>query len=550
MLDDFTLGSFLSWLPSLIIGLVVLLVGFIIGKVLEGVTSKSLRKFQVNEKLGTADQKMDIEKIISKVIFYGVLLLTFIIFFNIMNLNTIATPFLAIFAGVSGAVLGVLKAGIILLIAWVVATLAKKLVNLLGSRLDLKKYMRKIGLNQEGDDASNWIESAANVIFYLILLLFMPAILHALGLSGVSGPFEGLLQSFLNFIPKFVGAAIIFVVGYFIAKIIRSILINLLESIGADKFADRLKLSQFIKGTTASKLIGTIVFVLIMIPVTVSTLDALDLQGISGPAIAMLNDVLIMLPKITVAIVLILVGIWIAKWVKGLVVTLLGNIGLNSMFGKMGVRSTKSDADTAAEVVGIIVQVFIVFLFAVEALQIVNLSFMVTLATGVFAYLPMVVAALIILAIGYWLATLAERFVGSVLTAGNGSPHVLRYVAKYAILAFALFMALDQLGIARSIISSAFILTLGGVALAFGLAFGLGGREHASRYLSKMEDSLEDLEVSKEKWEQEKVEIQKEEQDMKAQARNALEQAKADAASSSTENVVTNDDEEQYPPMN
>ena len=78
---------------------------------------------------------------------------------------------------------------------------------------------------------------------------------------------------------------------------------------------------------------------------------------------------------------------------------------------------------------------------------------MVTLATGVFAYLPMVLAAVVILAVGFWLATLAERFVGSVMTTATGAPHVLRYVAKYAILAFAFFMALSQLGIAPAIIT-------------------------------------------------------------------------------------------------
>lgn len=511
MLDTFTLDSFLSWLPSLVTGIIVLLVGLLIAKILEGMSSKGLKALHVNEKLGTADQKVNIEKIISKVVFYGIVLLTLIIFFNIMNLNTIATPFLAIFSGFSGAVLGVLKAGIILLIAWVVALLVKKLIIMLGQKVNLQKLLAKVGYEEKDD--TNIVEQAANIVFYLILLLFMPAILHALGLSGVSGPFEGLLQSFLNFIPNLIGAALVFIVGYFIAKFVRMILTNFLQSIGTDRFAEKLNLSNVLKGTTISKVIGTIVFVLIMIPVTVSALEQLALRGISEPAISMLNDVVSMLPNIIVAAVLMLIAVWVAKWLKGIVTSLLENVGFNGVFQKIGVDSNKSDAVKPAEVVGIIVQVLVIFLFAVEALQVVNLSFMVTLATGIFAYLPMVLAALVILAVGYWLASMAERFVASVMTTANGSPHMLRYVAKYAILAFALFMALDQLGIARSIISSAFILTLGGVALAFGLAFGLGGREHAARYLSKVETSFEDVEVSKEQWEKEKEAVQEEMKD-------------------------------------
>ena len=550
MLADFNIWSFLGWLPDLLIGLLILLLGFIVAKIVEGAVSKTLSKLKVNEKLGTTDSKWNIEKVISKVVFYGILLLAFIMFFNIMNMSMIATPFVSIYTGFAGAILGVLKAALILFIAWILALVVKKVVLLAGKKLDINKYGAKIGITSDEESKSKWLENAANIVFYLILLLFMPAVLHALGLSGVSGPFEGLLQGFLNFIPKLVGAAIIFAVGFIIAKIIRTVLTKFLESIGIDRFADKLKVSTFIKGTSISKLVGTIAFILIMIPVTISSLEALDLRGISEPAIAMLNDIVTMLPKIAVAIVLILVGVFIAKWIKGVIVALLENLGINSLFNKIGVRSSKESTLSFADVIGTVVQVVIILLFVVEALQVVNLSFMVTLATGVFAYLPMVLAAVIILAVGFWLATLAERFVGSVMTTASGAPHVLRYVAKYAILAFALFMALSQLGIAPSIINAAFILILGGVALAFGLASGLGGREHASRYLSEMESSLKDVEVSKEKWEQEKAEVQKEAEYMKAQAADAVDQTKADTApSSSIEDSIADSDEEQYPHM-
>ncbi|QUW20982.1 mechanosensitive ion channel [Sporosarcina sp. Marseille-Q4063] len=513
-MSDFTVQGFLSWLPDLLIGLLILLVGFIIAKVIQGVVYKLLRKFRMNERLGTTESKWNIEKIISKVVFWGIMLLALIMFLNVMNMSLIATPFVSIYSGFAGAILGILKAAIILFIAWILALVVKKFILMAGNKLNLNKYFVKAGVSAEEANKSKWIENAANIAFYLILLLFMPAVLHALGLSGVSGPFEGLLQGFLNFIPKLVGAAIIFVVGFIVAKIIRVILTKFLESIGTDRFADKLKISSFLKGTSLSKLVGTIAFILIMIPVTISSLEALDLRGISEPAIAMLHDIVGMIPKIIIGIVLVLVGVLLAKWIKGVVVSLLENLGVNSLFGKMGVRSVKPSMPSLAEIIGTIVQIVVILLFVVEALQVVNLHFMVSLATGIFAYLPMVLAAVVILAVGFWLANLAERFVGSVMTKPSGAPHVLRYVAKYAILAFAFFMALSQLGIAPAIINAAFILILGGVALAFGLAFGLGGREHASRYLSEMESSLQGAEVSKTKWEQEKAEVKNEVEDV------------------------------------
>lgn len=524
MYRDLYFTNMLSYLPELILGLIVLLIGFFIAKAAENAVSKRLKKSRVNERLDVKDGIWNVEKIISKVVFFGILLLAFLLFFNIMNASMIASPFMTMYSGIGGAVLGILKAGLILLLAWVLALIVKKLILAVGGKMKLNKYVTKVGASPDEIDKSKWVETAANIAFYVVLLLFVPAVLHALGLSGISGPFEGMLASFMNFIPKLVGAALIFAVGWVVAKIIRTIVTKLLESVGVDRFSHKLKLSSGQgKSTSISGIVGTIVFVLIMIPVTISALEVLDLEGISQPAIAMLNDIMTMLPKIAVAIVLVLVGIYLAKWVKGIVISLLDNLGINSIFGKMGVRS-KATTPSFSQIIGTIVQVIVILLFVVEALQLLNLTFMVTLATGIFAYLPMVVAAVVILAIGFWLANLSEKFVGSILTTKSGSPHVLRYVAKYAILAFAFFMALSQLGIAPAIINAAFILILGGAALAFGLAFGLGGREHASRYLTKMEGSLQEADVSKEKWEQEKSEMKREAKQSANKAQRAVDE--------------------------
>lgn len=507
MMDRAYWENTLSFLPELLLALLVLLIGFFVAKLFENLTYKGLRKARVNERLGNTNDKWTVEKIVSKVVFFIVLIFAFVLFFNILNLNSMAAPFVSMYSGLTGAVLNILKAGLILLFAWILATIVKKVIQMAGNKLNLNKYVAKTGAETNPENQAKWTDTAGNVAYYLIFLLFIPAILNALGIDGLSGPFEGMLASFFNFIPKLVSAAIVFFIGWFVAKLVRNLLEKFLQSAGADRLADRLNISSFFEGSSVSKVVGMIAFVLIMIPVTITSLEILDLDGISGPAVGMLNEILAMLPKIAVAILLVLVGIVAAKWVKDIVVSLLEKLGLNSLFGKMGFKSGTGSAPSFATLLGTIVQVVIILLFVVEALQLLELDFMVTLATGIFAYLPSVIAAIIILAVGFWLAKMAEQLVGSVMSHSSGTPHMLRYVAKYAIIAFAFFMALDQLGIAASIINSAFILILGGLALAFGLAFGLGGRDHASRYLSKMEKSLEDVEVSKENYKAEKESI-------------------------------------------
>ncbi|WP_422124109.1 mechanosensitive ion channel [Planococcus sp. X10-3] len=504
-------NNFMNALPEILLAILVLIIGFIVAKMVEKAVYKLLDKSQLDEKAGMKHHKYSLSKIISKIIFVLILLFTFALFFNILDLGEIGGPFLGIFDNLSVAFLSILKAGLILLLAWVLATVVKRLILMAGRKFDFGKVTKKTGASK--DETVKWTETAANIAFYLILLLFLPAVLSALNIDGLSEPFSNMLASVLNFIPKLIAAAIIFAIGWLAATIVKRILSKFLESIGTDRLASKLKISQFFSGTSVSNVIGIIAFVLIMLPVTIAALEVLALRGISGPAIAMLNDIMAMIPNIIVAILLIIAGIIIGRWVKDFVVQLMKNLGTDSLTEKMGMNKTADpDADPSAmslaNIIGIVAQVVIILLFTVEALQLLGLTFMVSLATGIFAYIPAVIAALIILAVGFWLANLAEDFIGSVFKKSSGGSHVLRYVAKYAILAFAFFMALDQLGIAASIINAAFILILGGAALAFGLAFGLGGKEHASRYLDQMETSLKETEVDQEEWETKKREAE------------------------------------------
>ncbi|MGI1821670.1 mechanosensitive ion channel [Exiguobacterium sp. TRN 1102] len=535
----YNFNTFMSWLPELLLAIVILVVGYILAKVLENVTRKALKKARLDERVGIQKdgekgEKWTPERIIGKVVFFGVLLLAFLIIFEFMNVPAITEPFSQIYEGFSGLIIGVIKAGLILLVAWVIATLLKKGIQMAGHRLNLSKLMEKTGQESTSVNQTKWVDTVANIVFYLVLLLALPAVLDALGLRGVSGPFEDLLNSFLGFIPKIVAAALIFAIGYVVAKIVRDILTKFLEAAGLDRLAERFHLSDYVKGSSLAKAIGTIVFIFIMIPVTISALEALDIRGISEPAIAMLNDVLVMIPDILVAIVLVLVGVFVARWLKGVVVSLLENLGVNSLAQKMGFGERASSM-SIAQVVGVIVQVIVILIFVSEALQVANLEFMASLATAIFAYLPMVIAALIILAVGFWLANMAERLVGSVLVDGAGQPSALRYVAKYAILGLVFFMAVSQLGIAPVIVNTAFLLILGAVALAFGLAFGLGGRETAARYLKKAEQRIDETEVSKEGLEQEKEQMSREAEAAKQQAKQGVEQSKHEAEQSKHE---------------
>lgn len=499
--------SILGKLPNVLIALAVLLVGWLVAKLIEKAVYKGLQKTSLDNKLfsNVNNKKYSAEKIISKIVYILILVFVFIMFLNILDLYVLTEPLVGMFSTIAAAIPNILKAGLILLFAWLIASGLKFLIQKGGKTLGVHEKLSKYKLTEDNQQTTNVVDTVANIVFYLVLLMALPAVLSALNLHGVSEPFENMIEGILGFIPKLFAAALILLVGYFVAKIVRDILTNFLQSIGTEKLVQRFGLSRLFEGTSLSRVIGTIAFVLILIPTVIAALERLDVEGISEPAIAMLNDILTMIPNIVVAIILVMIGLWLGKLLKKFTADLLSRIGFDSYFKGMGLNSAanRPNSLSLSDIVGYIVQIIVVLLFVAEALNVVKLDFFVDLARGVIAYLPHVIAAIVILGVGLWLGSLAKKVLSSILQ--GDSSNVLATVAKYTIITIAVFMALDQLGVAPAIVNAAFILTLGGLALAFGLAFGLGGKNFASKYLTKFDEKIEKTSIDQAAVQQQKM---------------------------------------------
>ncbi|MDQ6595143.1 mechanosensitive ion channel [Bacillus salipaludis] len=478
---------YLQQIPNVLLALLVLLVGWLVAKAIGKAVEAGLKKTNLDNKLfsNIGKRKVSSEVIIGKIVYYLLLVFVWIIFFNMLNLGLIAAPLVKMVSTLTGAIPNLLKAALILLLAWVVAYLVRMLFIKMASMFHFERHLVKWKMNKSEVDAFNVINSIAKGLFYFILLLFLPAVLGALHMEGISDPFSHALSSMLSFIPKLFAAALIGFIGWLIAKIVRDIVTNLLKSIGMDSIGQRMGLMDNLSGV-----IGNIAFVLVLIPAIISALEKLDLKGISDPAIAMLHHVLTLIPNVLVAIVFILAGLWVGKWLEKMVARMLWRLKFDSLFHQMGIGSLTPEKSryTLSQVVGLLVKIIVVLLFTAEALQIVHLNFLVTLASGVIAYLPMLLAAMVILGVGLYLGQLVGRVLQNVLQ--HRYARTLAAVAKYTIFAITVFMALDQLGVAHSIVNAAFILVLGGLALAFGLAFGIGGKEFAGKYLRKLDEKL------------------------------------------------------------
>ncbi|HET8647124.1 MAG TPA: mechanosensitive ion channel, partial [Vicinamibacteria bacterium] len=326
-------------------------------------------------------------------------------------------------------------------------------------------------------------QTLGEVVYWLVFLLFLPAILSALQLPGLLAPVQGLLDEILAFLPNLAAAALILVVGWFVARIVQRITTGLLAAAGVDRLAERVGVSRVLGTQTLSGVLGLLVFVLIVIPVVIAALNALQLETISQPASNMLNAVLAMIPRVFAAAVILGIAYVVGRLLASLVAGLLAGFGFDTILARLGfTRQPGPDERTPAQIAGYAVLVATLLFAAIEAAEVLGFAVLADIIRDFTVFAGHVLLGLIILAIGIYLANLVAGLVrGSDIEQAG----LLATAARVAILVLAAAMALRQMGLANDIINLAFGLLLGAIAVAVALAFGLGSREVAGREVER-----------------------------------------------------------------
>jgi hypothetical protein len=197
-----------------------------------------------------------------------------------------------------------------------------------------------------------------------------------------------------------------------------------------------------------------------------------------------LSKLLGFIPNLIGAIVILIIGWIIAGIVAGLLDKVLQAVGFERAVDRSGIGNFLKRASTnwtTSKVLTTVIKWFIRLIFIEAAASVLGFAEITTFVNNILNYLPNVVVALVIIVIGSLLATVAADLVrGAVSSAGAGNATVLSAIARYAILGFAVVAALSQLQIAATIVNTLFIGLVAAIALAVGLAFGLGGRDVAA----------------------------------------------------------------------
>ncbi len=209
-----------------------------------------------------------------------------------------------------------------------------------------------------------------------------------------------------------------------------------------------------------------------------------------------INDLVTALPAIIGALLILLVGYIIAKVVSGIVKRLVNRGGVDKTFAERGseVYGTRTSAMTPSSLAATATFWVIMVVFFIAAANFLGWPQVSQLLNDFVAWLPNLIVAVIILIAAPLLARIVRRAVESGSEQmGMSSGRTLGRVAEIAVIAFAVLIAINQVGIATDLVNILFIGLVAGLALAFGLAFGLGGRETAAKVTERWYEQSQEI---------------------------------------------------------
>lgn len=382
----------------------------------------------------------------------------------------------AFFAGI-GAALGlppgvfarILGAILVLLVGYFIAKLVASLV---------RKGVAATGVQQRIERGSsgrsvNVPRLVGKLVYYLLMVIVLIIVLDILGIQRALAPLENLVDNFFAFLPRLIGALAIAFAGYVIAKLVSELVA--LAVGGVEGLSTRMGLDDSVDWANLAR---QVVFLIVFIPLLIAAIDVLGLETISAPLTSILQDFLDAIPRIIGAALVLAVFYYLAKFVSGFVKSLLQGVNVDEYARRVGLGALVGDRTSIAGTIAGVVFFFIVFSGVVTAANILGFEQLTLLLNEMFEITLQIIFGLVVLAVGSVLAGLAYR---AVKTSQNSE--FLASIAKYAVLALFIAIALRTMGIADDIINLAFGLTLGALAVAFALSFGLGGREAAGKQM-------------------------------------------------------------------
>jgi Conserved TM helix len=458
-------------IPQLLGALAIFILGWLIAVLVRAATRKTLGFSGVNHRFGKlTGTGVDIEGAVALALFWVVILLTLVAVFNSLNLAIVSGPFSAFTTQLFEYAPRLLGGLVLAMVGWLVASVVRALTQKLLDKTTLDDQLSAHA------DMAPMSENLASALFWLVILLFVPAILGALQLEGLLDPLRSMVTKSLDLLPNAVAAFVIGGVGWIVATVLRKLTTHLSRTAGIDKLGGRAGLAASVQLSSA---MGMLVFIAVFLPSLIAALDALKIEAISRPATDMLGKLMLAVPNIVAAGLILFVTWVVARFASQLLAGLLAALGFDTLPARVQLAHA-FETTSASTTVGRVVLFFAMLFATVEAAAQLGFRQVSDIVASFIRFGGDILLGSAILVIGFWLANVAHD---AIERASGARTHGLARIGRYAILALVIAMGLRAMGIADDIVNLAFGLTLGAVAVAFALSFGLGGREAAGKLM-------------------------------------------------------------------
>lgn len=473
---------------NIVWGLLVLLIGWLVAVVAAGQAVKLVDKFALNKKIeeclpeGTELPQSNIGKFIGRIVYYLILLLAILGCLTALKLTQAAEPIKDFVGTLTAYAANIIGAAVLAFIAWLVATALKYGATTAMRTMDFDK---KFAAHVETKDGKPVSEIVAGIVYWVVLLFFLPSILRALKINGITDPIQQMFTKVLEYIPNLIAAAAILFVGLLAAKIVRRAVTGLILISRLDELGKNVGVSKVFGDKGISSMVGIVAYVLVAIPVIISSLTALRIQALSNSVAGFFNKILNATGDILGAALLIFLAFLVGGFVSGIVAQILENFGFNKLMATLGFAPKSEDKSSLPSVVvGRISFIAIIFFALIMASDILDFDTFSALLRTFLVFGGNIIIGIIVLLVGIYLSNIAAEAVK-----GKGS-EALSMIVRIAVLVFTGAIAINNMNIGGAIVEMAFMLLLGAVCIAVALAFGLGGRDIASR---KLEDWIRKL---------------------------------------------------------
>ena len=327
-----------------------------------------------------------------------------------------------------------------------------------------RKLLSRIGFL----DRANLTSPIASLVKALMTIFVLMAVLQHFGLTGVLEPLKAMLNKFLSAVPNIIGAGVIAYAGWVIAKIVAG-----LAGAGLRRVDAQLALKSGNEDIQVSKFGSTFIFAAILLPIIVAALGVLNIPAITVPASDMINKLMAAVPNIIGAGIILAVAYFAAKFIVSILSSLLAGMGINALPQRLGIHGLFTPSFTPTRLIGGIVMLFTMLTASTAAVNTLGIEVISQIFAKVLEFGGGILIGSLILIIGYVLSTIAHNKLSQVT-----SPAIAN-IARVAILGLVMAMGLRAMGLADNIVNMAFGFTIGAIAIALSIAFGLGGRDAA-----------------------------------------------------------------------